>query len=537
VTRAAWMLYGSEAMRALDRHTIESLGVPGDLLMESAGRAVVEEISGILPSGGTVLVVCGAGNNGGDGFVVARHLWTIGVPVRVALLADPKRLRGDAAANWKRLSNLAIPFDGARWRAPATGVIVDAIFGTGLSRPVEGAAAASIKRINAARESRGEGLSVVSIDVPSGICSDTGRELGAAVRADLTVTIQAPKLGLAIEPGRSLAGRVRVLRIGIAETDTGVEPDAELWTRLGVGRRLPTRPPAGHTGHFGHVLVAAGSEGKTGAAALAAIGAARVGAGLVTVACPAGLNDILEIKCTEAMTAPVADTSERAFAAGAAAALEDLAAERDVAVLGPGIGRSAETQKLVEALVPRLRVPLVLDADGLFAFREEPERLAARRAATILTPHPGEAATLLDSTPAEVNDDRIAAAKALAERTGAVVLLKGAASVTADPEGRVVVNPTGGPALGSGGTGDVLAGMVGGLLAQGAEAFEAAALAAYVHGAAADAITASHGTAGLLASDLAEAVPAQLGSLRARAASDPEGSGVERRLAVSFPEP
>jgi NAD(P)H-hydrate epimerase len=257
----------------------------------------------------------------------------------------------------------------------------------------------------------------------------------------------------------------------------------------------------------------------------------------VTIACPAGLNDILEIKCTEAMTVPVADTSERALAGSAAGSLLELAAERDVVAIGPGIGRAAETLKLVGGLVPRLRKPLVIDADGLFAFAGEPERLATRKAPTVLTPHPGEAGQLLGDVPAKINRDRVAAARNLAERAGAVVLLKGAASVTAAPDGRVVVNPTGGPALGSGGTGDVLTGVVTGLLAQGVAAFEAAALAAFVHGAAADRIAAAAGSSGLAAADLARALPSEFAALRAEARAAAADDRAGRQLAVSFPEP
>jgi NAD(P)H-hydrate epimerase len=530
-----WSLYGAEAMRGLDRHTIETLGVPGEVLMESAGRAVVEEVLACLPPGGSVVVVCGTGNNGGDGFVVARQLHGLGVKVRAALIGDAKRTTADAAANLERARAAGVPIDGDRWRAPAAGVIVDAVFGTGLSRDASGKAAASIRRINAGREARAGAVKVVAVDLPSGLCADSGQILGSAVRADLTLTIQAPKLGLALEPGRSLAGRVRVARIGIAEAAPGTRADAELWTRAEAGARLPERPPAGHKGTFGHALIVAGSEGKTGAAALAAEGAARVGAGLVTIACPAGLNDILEIKCTEAMTVPVPDTSERALAANADRVVLDLAAERSVVGLGPGIGRGAETMKLAASLVPRLRKPLVIDADGLFAFAGEPERLAPRKAPTVLTPHPGEAGHLLGASPAEINRDRVAAARTLAERAGAVVLLKGAASVTAAPDGRIAVNPTGGPALGSGGTGDVLTGVVIGLLAQGLAAFEAAALAAFVHGAAADRMAAVSGSSGLVAGDLARALPAEFAGLRAEARGAAPSPG--RRLAISFPEP
>jgi len=532
-----WSLFGAVAMRGLDRHTIDTLGVPGEVLMESAGRAVVEAVLEWLPPGGSVVAVCGGGNNGGDGLVVARQLRLLGAPVRAALLCDEKQLRGDAAANLKRARAAGVPIDGERWRAPVAGVIVDAIFGTGLSRDVTGPAAASIRRINAARESRAGAVRVVAVDLPSGLCSDSGQILGVAVRADVTVTIQAPKLGLVLEPGRALSGRVRVARIGIAEEAPGVRADATLWTRAGAGARLPERPPAGHKGTFGHALIVAGSEGKTGAAALAAEGASRAGAGLVTIACPAGLNDILEIKCTEAMTVPVPDTSDRALAASAAGVLLELAAERTVVGLGPGVGRGAETMKLVGALVARLRKPVVIDADGLFAFASEPERLAVRKAPTVLTPHPGEAGHLLGAAPDEINRDRVGAARSLAERTGAVVLLKGAASVAAAPDGRVVVNPTGGPALGSGGTGDVLTGVVTGLLAQGVAAFEAAALAAFVHGAAADRIAVASGTSGLTAGDLARALPAEFDALRAEAREATGAPHPARRLAISFPEP
>jgi len=533
VSPQVWRLYGAAASRRLDRHSIEALGVPGDVLMESAGRAVCEAVLAELRPGGRVLVVCGTGNNGGDGFVIARHLQLLGVPVRIALVGDEKRLSADAAVNLKRARAVDVAFESARWRAPAAGVIVDAIFGTGLSRAVEGTAAAAIRRVNAGRAAHGNSTRVVAVDLPSGLCADTGQVLGVAIQADVTLTIQAPKPALVLEPGAALAGRVVVARIGIAEGGDDLPADAEVWTRGEVGRQLPARPASGHKGTFGHVLLVAGSEGKTGAAALAAQAALRMGSGLVTIGCPAGLNDILEIKCTEAMTVPVPDTSERAFAAGASAPLLELAATRNAVGLGPGIGRSAETMKLVQGLVAKLRKPLVIDADGLFAFAGEPERLADRRDPTVLTPHPGEAAYLLGMSPAEVNADRPAAARVLATRSDCIVVLKGAATVIASPDGRVCLNPTGNPALGSGGTGDVLTGLVAALLGQGVSAFEAAVIAVFVHGAAADRLAAVIGVSGLVAGDLADAVPAECAHLREAAAGSPEP---ETRLAISFPE-
>ena len=524
-----WPLVGAEGMRALDRHTIDEIGVAGDVLMESAGRAAVEEVLA-LRTRGEVVVVCGGGNNGGDGFVVARHLHQLGVPTRVALIGAAARLRGDAATNYARALAVGVRVEGERWRAPREGVLVDALFGTGLTRELEKTAASSVRRINQARE---QGVAVVALDLPSGICSDSGRVLGCAVQADVTVSFGLPKLGLAIEPGRSHAGAVRIARIGIADEAPGVAPLAELWTGAAVGAALPPRPAEGHKGRFGHVLLVAGSEGKTGAAALAAEGAARTGAGLVTVGCPSGVNEILEVKCTEAMTVPLPDTPERSLAAGARDALVALARERSAVGMGPGLGRAAETEKLVRGVVDALDVPHALDADALHAFAGVLERLAARRVPRVLTPHPGEAAALLGSSAAEVNAARVEAAGELAARTGSVVLLKGAASVIAGPDGRIAVNATGGPALGTGGTGDVLLGMVSGLLAQGSAAFEAAVVAAHWHGLAADRLTERMGPGGLLAGDVAAALPETGLSLRQAAAAPAERA----RLVVSFPEP
>ena len=529
--REAWPLVSAAGMRALDRHTIETLLVPGELLMESAGRAVAEAVVSARATDDPVVVVCGSGNNGGDGLVAARHLHQQGVPVRLALTGDAARLRGDAAANAKRARAVGLGFEGERWRAPAAGVIVDAIFGTGLARDVAGPPAASIRRIDAARSAHPGAVRVVAVDLPSGLCADTGQVRGVAVRADTTVTLGLPKLGLALEPGRSHAGRIRVARIGIADEAPGVALDAWLWTRAGAAGRLPPRPAAGHKGTFGHALVVAGSEGKTGAAALAAEGAARIGAGLVTIACPAGVHDILEVKCTEAMTAPLPDTAGRALAASAEQAILALAATRDAVGLGPGIGRDEETLGLVRAVAKRLETPLALDADALLAFAGELSLLAHRRAPTVLTPHPGEAGALLGASAAEVNRDRPAAARELARATGATVLLKGAATLTASPDGWLIVNPTGGPILGSGGTGDVLLGLVTGLLAQGLDPRSAAALAAFVHGAAADALSARMGSAGLLAGELAAAVPETVAALAQARAATTTG------LVAAFPEP
>jgi len=531
-----WPLVTAQEMRELDRDAIEKLGVPADALMENAGRAVAQELLRELPSGAEVSIVCGRGNNGGDGLVAARHLHQLGVDVRVVLLGDVADLSADAATNLDRACRVGVPLADHEWQPPPRGVVVDAIFGTGLSRIVEGVEAEWIRRINACRADACGRVRVVSVDLPSGLCADSGAVLGSCIEADTTVALGLPKVGLSLEPGRSAAGRISVAEIGIGDPDANRLPRTELWTRAYAGSRLPARPADGHKGSFGHVLIVAGSEGKTGAAALAAEGAARTGAGLVTIACPAGLNDILEIKCTEAMTAPVADTPERALASSAADSIVALAATRDALGLGPGIGRSEETQALVVSLIKRLEIPLVIDADGLYPFAGEPDWLRERRAPTVLTPHPGEAAALLGIEASEVNRDRPAAARELAKRFGSVIALKGAASVTAAPDGRIAINPTGGPALAAGGTGDVLLGMLTGLVAQGLEAFEATALAVFIHGAAADRLAKRAGSSGHLAGEIASEVPAATEDLRADLTAAAHGN-FRVGLAVSFPEP
>jgi len=551
ISSGIWPLVGADEMRALDRHTIDGLGVPGDLLMESAGRAVAERVLACLPkrlrfdaADGRfeVCVVCGGGNNGGDGLVVARHLQGLGLPVRVALLGDPGKLRGDAAANLARARAVGVALDvaleGAPWRPPVRGAIVDAIFGTGLTRRVEGPGAEAIARINQARSAD---VAVIAVDLPSGLDADTGQVLGVAVAADETVTIGLPKLGLALEPGRSLSGAVHVARIGIADEAPGVAVKGRLYGRAAAGRALPRRPRNAHKGSFGHVLVVAGSEGKSGAAHLASLAAVRAGAGLVTLACPAGLGEVLEIKTTEVMTVPVPDTGDRALSSEARGEILALAAERDVVAMGPGIGLHRETVALVQALAAGIAGPLVIDADGLNAFAEDPAGLAVlkgREAPTILTPHPGEAARLLGSSPAEINGDRVGAARELSSRTASVVLLKGASSVVADVDGGVIINPTGGPGLATGGTGDVLTGVVAAHLAQGLEPLEAAAMGAYLHGAAADELELRQGAAGLLAGELADALPAVALALRRCAEQQMTEEcvgGPELSLALSFP--
>ncbi len=541
-----WSLASAERMRALDRYTIEEWGIPGALLMESAGRALVEfvlERAGALlalPDAETV-VVCGRGNNGGDGFVVARHLALLGFSTRAVLLGDPAGLAGDAAANYRRARAVGVSVDSAWPLArplPRRGVVVDALYGTGLNRAIGGDSAELIECINELASA--SEVMVIAADLPSGLDADTGQPFDHAVRADATLALGSPKIGLTLEPGRSLAGSVVTARIGIAEVIEGEEPTqgaeaASLWSRRGASDALPRRGPGSHKGSFGHILVVGGARGMSGAPSLAANAALRSGAGLVTIACPRELNDVVEAQCTEAMTAPLPGTLSGGLALSGLAEARVLASERDVVAIGPGAGRDPETQTLLRELAEELDLPLVIDADGLNAFEGCPERLKARSAWTLLTPHPGEAGRLLGRSAAQVNRDRVGAARELARITGAVVLLKGAGSISASPDGRVIVNPTGGPNLATGGSGDVLTGLVAALVAQGLEALPAAALGAYVHGLAGDRIALRRGDAGLLAGELADELPGTMQELREEGRKGAESKGDRLSTLLPFP--
>jgi NAD(P)H-hydrate epimerase len=516
--QGVWPLVTGAEMQALDRSTIETRGIASEILMESAGRALVRpalELRALSTrTEAPIRAFCGAGNNGGDGFVLVRHLWAEGIAAEAVLIGDPSRLPRDAASNWKRLEAIGAPRqivdpgdEETDWDRllSETSVAVDALFGTGLKREIAGGFARLIESIDTARV---RGLAVLAVDIPSGVSAHSGRVLGVAVSADRTLTLSLPKVGLALEPGRSHAGKIEVARIGIADPEPGRLPRVELWNAGAAARHFPPRVRAGHKGIFGHVLVVAGSRGMMGAACLCARASLRSGAGLVTLAHPGGLAVELAGLSAEVMTAEVAATDAGGFARAAEKDIEELAASRDVLALGPGLGRASEAIDLVRRLVISIDCPIVLDADGLFGLSGQLELLHDREAPLVLTPHPGEAARLLETDVGHLNADRVDAARRLAERSRAVVVLKGAGTVVSDPTGRVLIIPTGGPVLASGGTGDVLTGIVAALLASGRPAFEAAALAAWWHGATADRLDPGRVGFGLLASEIADGLPA-----------------------------
>jgi hydroxyethylthiazole kinase-like uncharacterized protein yjeF len=507
-------------MRALDRWTIEH-GTPGRVLMERAGAGAARVLRDRLRRPrGPVVVVCGRGNNGGDGFVVARHLRRARVPVEVWLAAPAADVRGDAArmlAAWRRSGGTVHDADRpagqetlAR-RLAGAGAIVDALFGTGLDAPLAGAARALVEAIN------GCGAPVLAVDLPSGLSADTGLPLGAAVRATVTATFGFPKVGQLTYPGVDYTGLLAVVDIGIPPAAVGaVAPRTRLLEAQEVGALLPPRSGDGHKGRFGHVLVVAGSRGKTGAALLAADACVRAGAGLTTLAVPAGLQAVLQGQVREVMTEALPDTGDGQMALGDGHALEALLGARTTVVCGPGLGGHPATRDLVAALVRTARVPLVLDADGLNAVAGTPV-LRERPAPTIVTPHPGEMARLAGCDTAAVQADRLGTARAFAREHGVVTVLKGAHTVIATPDGDVAICPTGNPGMASGGTGDVLAGILGGLLAQGLPAYAAAMLGVFAHGAAGDAVVGERGEVGLAAGDLAYALPPVLARLQASA--------------------
>jgi hydroxyethylthiazole kinase-like uncharacterized protein yjeF len=503
-------------MREIDRRAIQERGIPGLALMENAGIAVLRVVRERLDESGgrRVAIVCGKGNNGGDGLVVARHLRQLGAEARVVLLARGADLGGDAAANWRAARDVGVPIrEAAEGDVRAAvleavrdaAVVVDAILGTGVTGEVRGPAREAIEAINETGARR-----VVAVDIPSGADSDTGRVLGACVRADHTVTLGLPKVGLYVYPAAKFCGRVVVDDIGIPQDLLAIETGVELIEPARVAAILPTLPPDAHKGDAGRLVVVAGSVGMTGAAALCCEAAMRMGAGLVYLCCPESLNDILEVKLTEPITRPMPETDARTLSLAAAEPILALANTADALVLGPGLSTHPETARCVQRLVREARAPCLVDADGLNCLADTPDLLAKMPAPKVISPHPGELARLTGATTAEIQDARLVAARAASERFGAVVVLKGAGTIVAEPSGRVAVNPTGNPGMASGGTGDVLAGMIGTLLAQRVDPFDAAVAAVYLHGLAGDLSATRTGTRCVVATDLIEMLSSAL---------------------------
>jgi NAD(P)H-hydrate epimerase len=512
----------AEEMRRADRRAIEALGVTGLVLMENAGRAAADALERVFGrvGGRRVVVVAGKGNNGGDGFVVARQLAGRDARVDVWLVARPEEVRGDALVNLEVLRRAGLPLSEVSDTAglerlhnalAGADVVVDALLGTGVTGPATGLVADAIAAMNEA------GRPVCALDLPSGLSADRGTLVGPTVRARLTVTFGLLKRGLVLYPGAELAGRIELVDLGVPREWLADGLPVALLETEDVRGVLPRRVADAHKGRFGHLLVVAGSVGKTGAAALVCLGALRAGVGLVTCALPATQQPVVAGYLAEAMTEPLAETSAQTLAGKSLDRLLELAQRMDAVAVGPGVGLPPETQAMVRDLVRLVERPMVVDADALTALAGHLGLVREARGPRLLTPHPGEAARLLGERVAEIQEERIESARRLASATGAVVALKGAGTAVAAPGGDVTLNPTGNPGMATGGTGDVLTGVAGALLAQGLPPAAALRAAVYLHGLAGDRAAAERGPVGLRAGDVAEALP---GAIRALAGGE-----------------
>lgn len=507
-------------MQELDRRTIHEAGVPGKVLMERAGEGVVaalEEMFG-SPQGTTVTIFCGKGNNGGDGLVVARLLRRKRCKVHVCLLAKPQDLKGDAKTMYQRFSKLtgapkvlSNPSEEKILQLIAqSDLLVDALLGTGISMPVKDHYQSAIEAMNTS------GLPTIAVDIPSGINTDTGAIMGTAVHARLTATFGLPKLGLYLGPAIDHVGEIHHVDIGIPQ---GYIDDLNLsvglMTQSAIRDLFPDRKPSSHKGTFGHAGIIAGSPGKTGAASLAAQAALRIGTGLVTVATPESANVSLEAKTLEVMTMPMPETHEHTLSLASLPLLKDFAHTRDAIGIGPGLTTQTETVQLIHALLSGIDRPCVIDADALNALAGHTDFLRTCRSTPILTPHPGEMARLLGTTSTqEINADRLTIAKNFAQAHSCVLVLKGARTIVAGPDGQVAICPTGNPGMATAGMGDVLTGMITGLLAQGLPAMLAAKAGVFLHGLAGDLAAKDFGHAGLIARDLLNHIPQAIVSVQ-----------------------
>jgi NAD(P)H-hydrate epimerase len=510
------ILVTAAEMQEMDRRTIEMHAIPGLELMEAAGQGaavvLLTQFGDQVEDG--VSIICGKGNNGGDGFVIARELAAKDIKVTVYLLATSDAVKGDAAANLKRLEDLKIPvievpdedsFVAYQSEIAQSGLLVDAILGTGLTSDVRGFFKVVIEFINRT------GLPIFAVDIPSGLNSDTGQPCGTTTRAQGTATFGLAKIGHYSYPGPDYTGTLEIIDIGIPdEVVKAVAPKQHLLSSERLSTYFQPRASDAHKGKTGHLLVVAGSTGKTGAAAMTALSAMRAGAGLVTLGLAESLNPIVAPLILEVMTAPLPRCQGGILADTACDEILALADGKSCLAIGPGIGQAPQTRSLVENVINQIDIPMVIDADGLNNIVGQTGLLKKLKAPAVLTPHPGEMARLIESTPAAIQQNRLSYARDFAVDFGVHLVLKGAATVIAHPDGTAFINPTGNPGMASGGMGDVLTGVLAGLITQGFSPKEAAHAAVYLHGAAADTLANTMGPIGYLAGDVMNAIPAEI---------------------------
>lgn len=503
----------AEEMRGIDQRASQEYGVTSLILMENAGIRVVEVAETYLENSTLrrVVIVAGKGNNGGDGLVVGRHLMNSGARVDTFLLGDPEEMTPDARVNYEILRKMGARLfplkdeDGLNRLLISTlsaDLIIDALYGISFRGRLREFDSQVVSIMNQARKP------IVAVDIPSGVEADTGRVIGEAVRASWTVTLALPKLGLLLEPGCSFAGRVTVADISIPSKLLSEKTlKTSLLTEDLIKGFFPPRPRQSHKGTFGHALVIGGSIGMTGAVMLSAASALTVGAGLVTAAVPESLLPIVEGGLVEVMTAPLAETRQKSIALEALPAIENLLGTVSVCAIGPGMSRYPEAKAIVRFVLERSGVPVVIDADGLNALGEDMSVLENRQIPIVLTPHPGEMSRLLGTTVGELQSRRMEAARAASSKWGVTVVLKGSGTIVAEPNGETYLNVTGNPGMATAGSGDVLTGIITGLIAQGIRPNAAAGIGTYLHGKAGDLIKETRGERGMIAGDLIRALP------------------------------
>lgn len=502
-------------IREIDQRAIEDYGIPSVVLMENAGSEATRQIESIMGNlyNKKIAVFAGKGNNGGDGYVVARYLYNQGAKVKIFLIGSKTDVTGDALINLQIITHMGIDvievandgdWDKVKIAMTFTDCLVDALVGTGFTGQLCGNMAQVVESINKTNKV------VIAIDIPSGVDGDTGQIRGVAIKAHHTITFSLPKQGLLLYPGASYAGDVSVTDIGIPRTllmDENIKQN--IITSTAVGQMFVKRSPDVHKGSCGKVLIVAGSKGLTGAAALTAKATVRSGAGLVTLAIAESLHDIMETKLTEVMTRPLAEVAAGVMGQDAVNDIEEMASQSDIVAIGPGLGRHADTMAAVRHIIKNVEKPLVIDADALYALVDYTHILTEAKAVPVLTPHSGEMARLVGLTPDEVNQDRVYITRQAAIEWGSIIILKGARTLVAFPDGEVYININGNAGMATGGTGDVLTGVIAGLMAQGLSSHEAALVGVYIHGLAGD-IVARSGMIGMTASDLIRALPAAI---------------------------
>lgn len=503
-------------MQACDRVAMTKYGIPSIVLMENAGRGVADAVERELGpvSGKLVYVLCGKGNNGGDGLVVARHLYNRGAAVRVFLAARQRDLKGDPKTNlevlrevlkWESKSKLQLT-EGITARTlkrlPVPDVIVDALFGTGFSGAVRGDYERIIRWINES------GSKVVAVDIPSGANADNGRVENTAVSANATVTMGLRKIGLLVHRGRECAGAVSVADIGIPKI-VYERSGIRTWfvEQADVRKMLPERPLNAHKHSVGKIFVLAGSRGLTGAAVLCCNSAMRAGAGAVVLGTPKSLLPVIGKKLTEVMPNPMEETEDQTVSRKARKEIDRFVRWSDFVVLGPGLGRNEETEEFILELIGTVRKPMLIDADGLNALANDPGVVRKRRADTILTPHTGELSRIMKLSAAEIEENRVEIAREEAKDLKAILVLKGGPTVTGTPRGDVYVNSTGNPGMATAGAGDVLSGTIAALYGQHLSAVDAAVCGVFLHGLAGDIAKEKYGELSLVAGDIMQALP------------------------------